>query len=224
LAAVALLSGALAVPAVAEVLAQLPLVVPQLVAIGGHLLLLGRRLGAVLLELLPVLLELLEVRLQLGGVARGHIGLNLLPIGFELLAGLELLVVVAVQGLTILGQLAPILLDRLPLGLRALAVLMRLLFVIVQGMTIVVPIVVGVLDRMGLLVLGLGISREPDQPCDGQRHHYMLHHCPLLRKELCTASEPLSSDWRTRTARIRLAAADLLPGSRRKANVSLEKV
>ena len=80
--------GALCLGSVdAKVLPQLPPVTSQFVAIRGQLLPLGICLGAVLLELLPVLLELLEILLQLGGVARAHVGLDLLPVGFELLAG-----------------------------------------------------------------------------------------------------------------------------------------
>ncbi len=98
---------------VSEVSLQLPLVVPQFAVIRRQLLPLGCRFGTVLLELLPVLLELLEVFLQLGGVARVHVGPDLLPIGFQLLEGLELLIVVAAQGLMILGNIALLLLDLL---------------------------------------------------------------------------------------------------------------
>lgn len=90
--------------------------------------------------------------------------------------------------------------------LLAGALFMQLRLVVVHGLTIVVQIVVMVLDGMGPLVLGLGISREPDQSRDCQRHHCMLHHCPLLRKEVYAAGEPLSSDQRPRTVEIRLGS------------------
>ena len=62
-----------------------------------------------------ILLQLLDVFLQLGRVARGKIGLDVLHIGLELLTGRTLLAIVAPQGLAGLGQVALILLNLLGL-------------------------------------------------------------------------------------------------------------
>lgn len=113
LAAAAAGGAAVAAAIFVDVFPQPVLVVPQFVAIRRHLLPLGLRSGTVLLILLPVLLELLHVLLQLRRVARGHVGLNLLPIAQKLLACLTLLVLVVAQGLTSLGEIAFILLDLL---------------------------------------------------------------------------------------------------------------
>ena len=50
---------------------------------------------------------------KLGRVARVNVGLDLFPIGLELLPGLLLLAVVVVEGLTILGDVAQVLLNLL---------------------------------------------------------------------------------------------------------------
>ena len=69
-----------------------------------------------------VLAKLLHVLLQLGRVAGGHVGLDLPPIGIDLLPHLVLLGVVVVQRVAIVGQRAAILLDLavilLPTGVR----------------------------------------------------------------------------------------------------------
>ncbi len=101
----------------------------------------------------------------------GFVPLILLPILMELLE-----IVLQVGGIA----RGNIVLDRFLLGVQVLAVLLQLLFVIVQGLASVVHFVVIVLDRMGLLVFGPSISRQPDEPCDCQRQHYLLDHCPLL--------------------------------------------
>ena len=101
----------------------------------------------------------------------GFIPLILLPILMELLE-----IVLQVGGIA----RGNIVLDRFLLGVQVLAVLLQLLFVIVQGLASVVHFVVIVLDRMGLLVFGPSICRQPDEPCDCQRQHYLLDHCPLL--------------------------------------------
>ena len=63
--AAGLLAGLLRAALAIQVFAQLPLVVPQFVAVGRQLLPVGLRLRTILMELLPVLFELLEVLLQL---------------------------------------------------------------------------------------------------------------------------------------------------------------
>ena len=113
-----LLTGALAVIAVSEVLSQLPLVMPQFVAVRCPLMYVTLGFGFVPPVLLPILVQLLEIVLQVGGIAGGDIGLDRFPVGTQVVAILVQVVFVVVQGVTIMVQLVMIVLDRM--GLRIL--------------------------------------------------------------------------------------------------------